>query len=141
MRKSWLMCVLLGTLAWGQAAPGTPPPAQPSEAPADTSAAVPPGAAVITVNGVCPDQSKTSATKTAAAKPAATAKAPEVKASAADCKTVITKAEFEKLANAVAPNVTPQLKKQLAGVLPRLIAMSSEAKKQGLERVQNLKRR
>lgn len=134
MRKSWLMCVLLGTLAWGQAAPGTPPPAQPSEAPADTSAAVPPGAAVITVNGVCSDQSKTSTTKAAAAKPASTAKAPAAKVSAADCKTVITKAEFEKLANAVAPNVTPQLKKQLAGVLPRLIAMSSEAKKQGLDK-------
>ncbi len=27
MRKSWLLCVLLGTLAWGQAAP--PPQAVP----------------------------------------------------------------------------------------------------------------
>ena len=26
MRKSWLMCVLLGTLAWGQAAPSAPRP-------------------------------------------------------------------------------------------------------------------
>ena len=34
MHKSWLMCVLLGTLAWGQAAPGTPPPAQTGQAPA-----------------------------------------------------------------------------------------------------------
>jgi parvulin-like peptidyl-prolyl isomerase len=64
-----------------------------------------------------------------AAKPATAPKAP-----AADCKTVITKAEFEKLANGVSPNVTPQLKKQLAGVLPRLIAMSNEAKKKGLDK-------
>ncbi len=28
MRKSWLLCVLLGTLAWGQAAPGSAAPAR-----------------------------------------------------------------------------------------------------------------
>jgi len=122
MRKSWLMCVLLGTLAWGQAVPGAPPASQPAQAPVDTSAAVPPEAAVITVNGVCPAQPKSAATT-----------------AHADCKTVITKAEFEKLANGVAPNVTPQLKKQLAGVLPRLIAMSNEAKKQGLDKTPQFK--
>src|SRR5438309_170660 len=26
MRTSWLLCVLMGTLAWGQAAPAAPPP-------------------------------------------------------------------------------------------------------------------
>ena len=128
MRKSWLLCVLLGALVWGQAAPA-PPQAQAPQAPAaDTSAAVPADAAVITVNGVCPEKPKEAAAGTAA-KPATPAKTP-----AADCKTVITKAEFEKLANAVAPNVTPQLKKQLAGILPRFIAMSDAAKKQGLDK-------
>ena len=47
---------------------------------------------------------------------------------------MITKAEFEKLASGVAPNMTPQLKKQLASVLPRLIAMSDAAKKRGLDK-------
>jgi hypothetical protein len=122
MRKSWLMCVLLGTLAWGQAVPAAPPAPQPAQPPVDTSAAVPPEAAVITVNGVCPAQPQSAAT-----------------AEPSDCKTVITKAEFEKLANGVAPNVTPQLKKQLAGVLPRLIAMSNEAKKQGLDKTSQFK--
>ena len=145
MRKSWLLCVLLGTMAWGQAPPSAPPP-QPAQAPAsaaaadddakpkppvDTSASVPPDAPVITVNGVCPATPKPAATaagdKGAAAKPATAAKP-------ADCKTVITKAQFEKLANAVAPNTTPQQKRQLAGVLPRLLAMSTEAKKQGLDK-------
>src|ERR1035437_9692306 len=134
MRKSWLMCVLLGTLAWGQAAPSAPPPPQPAQAPADTSAAVPPEAAVITVIGVCPAQPKTAAAKGTAAKPVTAAKAPVAKTPAADCRTVITKAEFEKLASAVAPNVTPQVKKQLAGVLPRFIGMSAEAKKRGLDK-------
>jgi hypothetical protein len=139
MRKSWLMCVLLGTLAWGQAAPSAPPPPQPAQAPADTSASVAPDAAVITVIGVCPAQPKPAAAKETAAKPATAAKAPETKTPPADCKTVITKAQFEKLASAVAPNVTPQVKKQLAGVLPRFIGMSTEAKKQGLDKTDQFK--
>jgi hypothetical protein len=116
MRKSWLVCALLGTLAWGQAAPGAPPPAQPAPAPADTSASVAADAAVITVKGACP------------------ASAAATTAQAADCKTVITKAEFEKIASGVAPNMTPQLKKQLASVLPRFIALSEAAEKQGLDK-------
>jgi hypothetical protein len=139
MRKSWLLCVLLGTLAWGQAAPSAPPPAQAAPAPmqsmgskpapVDTSASVPPTAVVITVNGVCPPAPKTSGAKGAAA-----TKAPATKTSTADCKTTVTKAEFEKLANALSPNVTPQLRRQLAGLLPRLIALSDEAKKEGLDK-------
>jgi hypothetical protein len=128
MRKSWLMCVLLGTLAWGQAAPGAPPPAQPAPGAADAAAAVPADAAVITVVGVCSGPSKPKATTGTAAKTA------EEKTPAEDCKSVITKAEFEKLAAGLAPSVTPQLKKQLSGVLPRLIAMSEEAKEKGLDK-------
>jgi parvulin-like peptidyl-prolyl cis-trans isomerase-like protein len=144
MRKSWLLCVLLGTLAWGQAAPSAAPPPRPMQAPGnmapqapatpDMSASVPADAPVITVVGVCPAQPKAVAAKGTAAKPATAAKTPAAKTSPADCKTVITKAEFEKLANGVSPNMTPQLKKQLANVLPRLIAMSSEAKKKGLDK-------
>jgi hypothetical protein len=133
MRKRWLMCVLLGTLAWGQAAPGTPAPPPPAQAPADTSASIPPTAAVITILGVCSAQPKAAAAKGTAAKPVTGAKAPVAK-SAADCKTVITKAEFERLASHLAPNVTPQMKKQLAGLLPRWIAISTEAKKKGLDK-------
>jgi bifunctional DNA-binding transcriptional regulator/antitoxin component of YhaV-PrlF toxin-antitoxin module len=135
MRKSWLLCVLLGALAWGQSAPA-PAPGQPMQAPAappDLSASVPADAPVITVNGVCPSTPKAAAPKPPSA--AAASKAPAApKTSSADCKTVITKAEFEKLANGVSPNITPQLKKQLANVLPRLIAMSTEAKKKGLDK-------
>ena len=73
MRKSWLLCVLLGTLAWGQAAQSAPPPpaqAPNQPAPADTSASVPADAPVLTIKGVCAEKA----------------------AAAADCKTVITKA-------------------------------------------------
>ena len=146
MRKSWLLCVLLGTLAWGQA--------QPEAAPAQASPATPPSAAVkapeapkevaetavvLTIKGVCPAAPKTAAaSKTGAAKTAATpAKKP------ADCKTEITRAEFEKIANGLSPNITPQLKRQLEQALPRFIAMSEAAKEKGLDKsprfVQTLK--
>jgi len=141
MGKSWLMCVLLGTLAWGQAAPSAPPPPQPAQSPVDTSASVPADAAVITVTGVCPPQPKPAATSGTAAKPATTAKTPAAKTPPADCKTVITKAQFEKLANAVAPSLTPQVKKQLASVLPGVIGMSSEAKKEGLDKTDQFKQK
>ena len=132
MRKRWLMCVWLGTLAWGQAAaPGMPPAQQPSAA--DTSASVAPGAAVITIVGVCPARATTAPAKGTAAKPATAEKTPAAKSSA-DCKTVITKAEFEKLLNNLAPNATPQMKKQLAGLLPQWIALSNAAKKKGMDK-------
>lgn len=156
MRKSWSMCVLLGALAWGQATP-PPPPQQTTPAPAgnaaaprapqapaapvDNSAAVPPDAPVLTIKGVCPPAPKTAAPKAAAGKegtPAAKAPAAS-KTSAADCKTVITKAEFEKIANGLSPNMTPQLKHQLSTVLPRLMAMSQEAEKKGLDKTPRYK--
>ncbi len=67
MFKIWLMCVLLGTQAWGQAAPSAPAPLQPAQAPADTSADVPPDAAVITMIGVCPAQPEVGTAKAPAA--------------------------------------------------------------------------
>jgi len=144
MGKSWLMCVLLGTLAWGQAAPATPPapkttPGQPAnQASAETSASVPEDASVLTINGVCPAQPKTAAStakSATGAKPAA--KTP------ADCKTIITKAKFEKLAKALSPDpdapMSPQLKRQLGGLLPGLIAMSEAAKKKHMDQTPEFK--
>lgn len=147
MRKSWLLCVFLGTLARGQAAP--PPQSAPEpganpmnmQAPADTSASVPSDAAVITINGVCPPAPKAASAKGTPATTSNATKTAAASKSAADCKTVITKAQFEQLANNLAPNITPQMKKQLATVLPRLIAMSNEAKKEGLENTPQYKER
>ena len=147
MNKSWTLCVLLGALAWGQAAPGAAPQAQSPQAPAmnpmrpqapgaaDTSESVPESAAVITVNGVCSPQPRP-ASQAAAGKPATDAKASHSSASAADCKTVITKAEFEKLASSLSPSgsINPQLKRQLGGMLPRFIAYANQAKKEGMDK-------
>jgi hypothetical protein len=142
MRMSWLLCVLLsGAMAWSQAQPEktTPPPTPaPSGAESDEQAPnampgeatkppaeVPEDAAVITIVGVCPSTSAAAKTSTAKAAPAK---------KGADCKTVITRRDFEKMASGLSPNVTPQLKRQLSNVLPRDIAMSEIAKKKGLDK-------
>src|SRR6202051_3398062 len=103
MRKSWLLCVLLGTLAWGQAQPEMTPaqaPGAATKAPEPT-AEVPENAVVLTIKGVCPATPKTAAaSKTSASKTAAAAaKKP------ADCKTEITRAQFEKIAGGLSPDV------------------------------------
>jgi hypothetical protein len=139
MRTSWLLCVLLGTMAWGQAPVGqTPAPAPPAPGHAPTTAGnpatpaaadVPEDAVVLTIYGVCPGASTGAASKTVASKTStAAAKKP------ADCETKITRAQFEKIAGNLAPNVTPQLKRQLATVLPKFMAMSEAAKAKGLDK-------
>src|ERR1700688_4405929 len=132
MRKSWLLCVFVGTLAWGQAQPGmtsAPAPSAATKAPEPT-AEVPENAVVLTIKGVCPATPKTAAaSKTSASKTAAAAaKKP------ADCKTEITRAQFEKIAGGLSPTVTPQLKRQLEQALPRFMAMSEAAKAKGLDK-------
>jgi hypothetical protein len=155
MSKSWLMCVLLGTLAWGQAQAGTPAPssgavpaastggqaqtpapAAPSaQAPAAGNAApapeVAPTAPVLTIKGVCPATAPKAKTAAPGTKSPAAAKEPAK--SSANCETVITRAEFEKMASVIASNMTTQLKHQLASVYPRLLVMSEEAEKRGLQ--------
>ena len=155
MRKSWLLCVLMGTLAWGQAQSGTtpaqapPPQASPSPAQAPgqapAPAAKPPAppkeiadtAVVITIKGVCAPKTTAPASKTATGKAtAAPARKP------ADCKTEITKAQFEKLAKSLQQGPNPlnaQQKRQLATMLPRSMAMSDIAKSKGLDKTEAFK--
>jgi len=141
MGKSSLMCVLLGTLAWGQAQPSAAPPANPGNTaapqasamraanPPDTSDSVAMTAPVLTIKGVCKPQPKPAAAKAGAApaKPAA-------KTAPTECKTVITRAEFEKLEGYIAPKPSPQLKKQLASVYPNMLAFAQAAHEKGLDK-------
>jgi hypothetical protein len=115
-----LTLVLLSTLTFSQTTPPAPkppaakPPAQ-SAAPAEkpsVKAEVPATAAVITIEGVC--NGKVAATP-----------APE-------CKTVITRAQFEKLVEALDPNMPPPRRQQLADVFARMIVMSDAADQRGL---------
>ena len=122
MRKSWLLCVLLGTLAWGQrdraaatASAGNPEaPGETVKAPAPEAASNHREAVSAQSKGVCaPAVKSTAASKTAEAKQSGTtAKNP------ADCETNDYQAEFEKIASALSPKLTPQLKKQLEACCP-----------------------
>jgi hypothetical protein len=93
-------------------------------------------AVVLTIKGVCPataTPSKTAAgTKTGTGKTAAAHKT-------ADCKTELTRAQFEKIENGVSTNPTPQLKRQLENALPKFMAMSEAAKKKGMENTEYYK--
>ena len=70
---------------------------------------------MITINGLCD-------------KPAAQ------KATTAGCKTVVTKAEFEKLISAVAPNIAPAARKQLATQYGTALVMVHKAHEMGLDK-------
>jgi parvulin-like peptidyl-prolyl isomerase len=109
-------------MAWGQAAKPAARPAPPKAATATAApaantagaATVAPGAAVITISGLCD-------------------KAPADKSKAADCKTVVTRAEFEQLLNAVAPTIAPPARKQLATQYGMALVMVHKAHQMGLD--------
>jgi hypothetical protein len=116
------MFLLCGGLLFGQAsapqAKANPSPAQGPAAPTGvsvkTESQVAPGDPVITVKGVCEDASK----------------------QGDDCKTVVTREQFEKMANALQPGMSPPIRRQLAMTYSRLLLMSSAAEKKGLDKSQ-----
>jgi hypothetical protein len=141
----WLSLLLLTSLALGQgtqaasgqksgtqsAAAGQQEPRPDLDempAPKVPSSQVPPTAAVITVQGLCPS-SAASARKTAPG-----ARAAAKPASAAGCKTVITRAQFEKLADALNPQMPLPTKRQLAEAYPRLLLFGQKAREMGLDK-------
>ena len=102
------VCLLLASLASGQAAlPATPPAV--GDIP---EVKVGPDDAVITVNGFC-------------AEPAQTGTA---------CKTVITRAQFEKLTEALQPGMSLALRLNVANAYARNLRMSATAEKRGLDK-------
>ncbi len=127
MRRSWLILFLFGVLAWGQEKPAAPLPGNSTAAAKDdddkavpppaSAANIAPDAAVLTIKGLCPEASP---------KPEA--------AQGSDCKTVITRAEFEKMARAIQPNLSPVVKRQLVATYPRLLIMTHEAEARGLDK-------
>src|SRR5271155_1489589 len=108
MRFQCLVCLFLASLAYGQAAPPAPG-AGAGEAP---EIQVGPDDAVITVNGFCSE--------------------PAQPASA--CKTVITRAQFEKLAEALQPGMSLSLRLNVANAYARNLRMAAAAEKRGLDK-------
>ena len=121
MRFQWFVPIVLVCLAWGQAtAPPAPVdhPAQPAQADPDApgaTAKAPDVAAtepVLTLKGLCQDPAK----------------------EGSSCQTVMTRDQFEKLANALQPNMSPPIKRQLANAYAKMLVMSAAAEKKGLDK-------
>jgi hypothetical protein len=119
MTQRGLIFVFLGTLAWGQT--GTPnalPPTAAPGAPAVQSMAppepdLPADSPVITIEGVCEQPTD----------------------KAADCKTVVTKAEFENAIKAIQPTIPPAAqRRQFANRYAMLMIFADQAHKQGLDK-------
>ena len=118
MVRPTLVCLLLCALAWGQEVKPTPKaPVKPTANPA-SHATAPAGNAllampVITIPGICDK------------KPAPPGAA---------CKTVITRAEFEKLADGVQPSMTPVERKQFADNYTKIYVLAHNAHEKGLDK-------
>ena len=114
MRFQYLVCLLLAGLAYGQAAPSATPPAATPSASTDKAPEIKvgPDDAVITLKGFCAD-----ATQQGDA-----------------CKTVISRAQFERLAESLQPGMSPAIRRQLATAYSRILRMSTVAEKRGLDK-------
>ncbi len=121
MSHSWLILLLLSSLAFGQAQPPAKPKTEPAQPPVTAAPkpqpaspeSVAPTGAVITLVGMCD-------AKAGAVPPA-------------DCKTVVTRAEFEKLMKALNPQMPTGVRQQLALTLARIMVAAHEAEKMGLQ--------
>jgi PPIC-type PPIASE domain len=101
--------------------PASPSQTKSSNAPSES--AVPPTAAVITIEGLCetPVPSLT--------------RQPAKPQNPQSCRTQITRAEFEKLLSRVAPpNANADIKKRIADTYARLLTMAKEGEKLGVEK-------
>ena len=121
MRVQWFVPIVFVCLAWGQAAAPPAPvdkPAQPTQVDPDAPGAAPkvPDVAstdpVLTLKGLCQDPAK----------------------EGSSCQTVLTREQFEKLANALQPNMSPPIRRQLATAYAKMLVMTQAAEKKGLDK-------
>lgn len=122
--RGGLAFLLFGALVWGQAQTGNAHSDAPQDgqASANTGAltsgtsttAIAPGAAVITIDGLCGDP----ATK---------------KTAPSKCKTVITRAQFEALIQLVQPNLAPADRRNFAANYADTLIRAQQAREMGLD--------
>jgi hypothetical protein len=129
MTRYGLVCLLLGSLSWGQvtaskstlaaqrpAARNTATPEATEGQP--TTSNVAPDTPVITINGLCDDP-------------------PTDKSEASNCKTVITQSQFEKVIDAVQPNMPARARREFALRYANALVMTKKAEKMGLDKGAN----
>lgn len=120
MFRTGILCLVLAGFAAAQAS--SPPVLTPrqnarvEELPiTGGNTSVAPSDPVITIKGLCDKPSGASA-------------------DSADCKTVITRSEFEKLINAVRPNLSKPQQKQIAARYVQLLTLANKAQELGLDK-------
>src|ERR1051326_7383090 len=113
MGKSLIAILLLASFGIGQTKPRKPAGDTGKEETQDAMASkVGPDDAVLTIKGACPD----------------------TQPSAADCRVVVTRAEFERMVKAIQPTMDKQTQQHLAKSYPEFLVMAQEAEKRGLDR-------
>jgi hypothetical protein len=92
-------------------------------------ASITPETPVITIYGLC-DTVPTGRNKGTTIAP---------KPNAKNCKTVVTRAQFDSLAEALQPTWTPASRRQLAEIYPKLLLMQREFRRRGLDKDAKIK--
>ncbi|HLV85890.1 MAG TPA: peptidyl-prolyl cis-trans isomerase [Candidatus Sulfotelmatobacter sp.] len=121
VRVAWV-CLVIGTLAWGQSTKSIQATRAQNAALSDDGAQpkptgapnVAPDAAVITINGLCDDPSKD-------------------KGTTSSCKVVFTRAQFEAFADLIQPNMPLERRRQLAGSYADMLILAAKAREMGLD--------
>src|SRR5271166_1862415 len=133
MTRSGLVCLLLASVAWGQAdgakaggaaqgqkSQGPASVSQPATAPANGTekkeiyaSNVPPDAPIITIAGLCDHP-------------------PAGKAATTDCKTVITRAQFDEVLNLTIPDALPAARRIVANTYIQMLVKAQKAREAGL---------
>ncbi len=111
MTRYALGCLLLGSFSWAQVTGSAP-------ALAASTTTVAPDTPVITINGLCDNPS---AEKTAAS----------------NCQTVITESQFEKVIDAVQPNMPARARREFALNYAKALVMTKKAEQMGLDKGAN----
>jgi hypothetical protein len=119
MRNVWWMSLLFAGVVWAQTKPAENKPGDAKAAVPSTSS-VAPDTPVLTIKGLC-DQ------------PPQTAAAP--------CQTVVTRAQFENLVEALQPTMDQESKYQLGRAYPQFLVMAKEAQRRGLDKTQRFQER
>lgn len=126
MRLAFPIVLLFASAAAAQTADVSkvqaPAPVSAVQSGIPTPAVLPPDTPVITIIGLCDN-----ATQQSIAHPI-----PGKNAVKPTCKTVVTRAEFDSLAEALQPNMSVMAKAQLAGFYPKLLLLQREFRKRGL---------
>jgi hypothetical protein len=115
VRVQRFVCLLLASVVYGQAAPVVPPQNENRDPAATAKAAevsVGPDDAIITVNDFCPHGPRPDGS----------------------CKTIITRAQFEKLTEALQPGMTLPMRLKVANAYAEMMRMADIAEKRGLDK-------